>query len=147
MSGGDPMTGDERAEQMLRPRPRQLPIAPHAPRARRQLPLAPSARPVDEAARPIYAVWEVTLKCDLACRHCGSRAGHAREGELTTEQCLDLVEQMARLGIKEVTLIGGEAYLRPDWVEIIQAIRRHGMDCTMTTGGRGITPARAEQAA
>src|SRR4051794_26968724 len=39
--GQDPMTAEERAEQMLRPRPRQLPIAPHAPRARRQLPLAP----------------------------------------------------------------------------------------------------------
>jgi len=107
--------------------------------------LAETVREQDKV-RPIYAVWEVTLKCDLACRHCGSRAGHAREGELTTAQCLDVVEQMARLGIKEVTLIGGEAYLRPDWTEIIQAIRRHGMDCTMTTGGRGITPARAEQA-
>jgi radical SAM protein with 4Fe4S-binding SPASM domain len=108
--------------------------------------LGETVRPQDKV-RPIYAVWEVTLKCDLSCRHCGSRAGHAREGELTTAQCLDLVEQMARLGIKEVTLIGGEAYLRPDWLEIIQAIRRHGMDCTMTTGGRGITPERAEQAA
>jgi len=121
-----------------------LPARGAAPGADRAL--AETVREQDKV-RPIYAVWEVTLKCDLACRHCGSRAGHAREGELTTAQCLDLVEQMARLGIKEVTLIGGEAYLRPDWVEIIQAIRRHGMDCTMTTGGRGITPARAEQAA
>ena len=32
--------------------------------------------------RPIYAVWEITLRCDLACRHCGSRAGRARPDEL-----------------------------------------------------------------
>ena len=31
--------------------------------------------------RPIYAVWELTLKCNLACVHCGSRAGDAREQE------------------------------------------------------------------
>ena len=90
---------------------------------RRRLPLAPEARPIDRELRPIYAVWEVTLRCDLACRHCGSRAGHARPDELTTEEALDLVRQLAELGVKEVTLIGGEAYLRPDWLAIIEAVR------------------------
>ena len=54
---------------------------------------------------------------------------------------------MADLGVKEVTLIGGEAYLRDDWLEIVREIRRLGMDCTMTTGGRGIGPERAQAAA
>jgi len=31
---------------------------------------------------------------------------------------------MADLGVLEVTLIGGEVYLRDDWTEIIRAIRR-----------------------
>jgi MoaA/NifB/PqqE/SkfB family radical SAM enzyme len=53
---------------------------------------------------------------------------------------------MAALGIKEVTLIGGEAYLRPDWLTIVAAVRKHGMFCSMTTGGRGITRERATQA-
>jgi radical SAM protein with 4Fe4S-binding SPASM domain len=109
-------------------------------------PLNGEVRAVDRV-RPIYAVWEITRKCDLACQHCGTRAGHARPDELDTEECLDLVRQLAELGIKEVTLIGGEAYLRPDWLTIVAAVRQHGMDCTMTTGGRGITPERAEQAA
>lgn len=123
----------------LGPRPRSLPIAPTAAPARRNLPLAEAARPIDHRWRPIYAVWEITLRCDLACRHCGSRAGRSRPDELTTEECLDLVRQMAELGTKEVTLIGGEAYLRDDWTEIARAVRAHGMDCTMTTGGRGLT--------
>jgi radical SAM protein with 4Fe4S-binding SPASM domain len=97
--------------------------------------------------RPIYAFWEITLRCDLGCQHCGSRAGHARSDELTTKECLDVVEQLAELGVREVTLIGGEAYLRPDWLEIVGAIRRHDMQCTMTTGGRGITRERATDAA
>lgn len=126
---------------------RRLPLAPHAPPGPRELPLESEVRPIDRRTRPIYAVWEITLQCDLACRHCGSRAGRARPEELTTEQCLDLARQMAELGIKEVTLIGGEAYLRDDWTQIIAEIRRLGMDCTITTGGRGITPERARQAA
>ena len=86
-----------------------------------------------------YAVWEITLKCNLACQHCGSRAGHTRANELSTAEALDLVRQMAEVGITEVTIIGGEAFLRPDWLEIAQAITKAGMLCGMTTGGYGIT--------
>ena len=126
--------------------PRSLPLAPKAPPGRRHLPLAGEARAVDRAHRPVLAVWETTLRCDLACRHCGSRAGRERPDELSTEESLDLVRQMAALGVMEVTLIGGEAYLRPDWLDIIGAIRAAGMECTMTTGGRGMTPERARGA-
>jgi radical SAM protein with 4Fe4S-binding SPASM domain len=104
-------------------------------------------REIDRAARPIYAGWEVTLRCDLGCRHCGSRAGHARADELDTAEALDLVAQLAALGVREVTLIGGEAYLRPDWTTLIAAIDAAGMRATMTTGGRGLDRARARAAA
>src|SRR5436190_18476118 len=127
--------------------PRRLPGAPRAAPALRHLPLLPEARDIDRAVRPIYAVWELTLQCDLACHHCGSRAGRARPDELTTGECLDLVRQMKELGVLEVTVIGGEAYLRDDWIEIIRAIRRAGMRCSMTTGGRGLTEERAQAAA
>lgn len=86
-----------------------------------------------------YAVWEITLKCNLACQHCGSRAGHTRAKELSTEEALGLVTQLAEVGITEVTLIGGEAFLRPDWLEIASAITSAGMLCGMTTGGFGIS--------
>jgi radical SAM protein with 4Fe4S-binding SPASM domain len=125
---------------------RSLPIAPLAPPSKRRLELADDTRAIDRAWRPVYAVWEVTLACDLACRHCGSRAGKARPEELTTAEALDLVRQMAELGVKEVTLIGGEAYLRDDWLDIARAVRAAGMRCTMTTGARGMTRERAQGA-
>ncbi|MCA8920808.1 MAG: radical SAM protein [Planctomycetes bacterium] len=93
-----------------------------------------------------YTVWEITLRCDLACGHCGSRAGKARSDELDTAEALDVVRQIADMGCREVTLIGGEAYLREDWDQIAKAIRAAGMTCTMTTGGRGMTPERAQRA-
>lgn len=95
--------------------------------------------------RTSYAVWEITLKCNLACSHCGSRAGQTRAKELSTDEALDLVSQMADVGIREVTLIGGEAFLRPDWLEIAAAINHAGMRCTMTTGGYGITLSTAKK--
>lgn len=140
-----PLSAEERERLLARPRPRRLPLAPHAEPARRDAPLAAEARERDRV-RPIYAVWEITLACDLACRHCGSRAGRARPDELSTAECLDLVRQMAALGVREVTVIGGEAYLREDWLEIVREIDRRGMTPTMTTGGRGIDAERARAA-
>jgi radical SAM protein with 4Fe4S-binding SPASM domain len=118
---------------------------PLADSRRVRLPLAPKVRSCD-SVRPEYAVWELTLRCDLACRHCGSRAGRARADELDTREALDLVGQMAELGVAEATIIGGEAYLRDDWHTIAAALVDAGIRTTMTTGGRGLTAERVELA-
>ena len=96
---------------------------------------------------PVHVVWEITLACDLKCLHCGSRAGRVRQRELSTEECLDLVRQFARLGTREITLIGGEAYLRKDWLKIIEAITAKGILCTLQSGGLHLTDERLRQAA
>ena len=111
-----------------------------------RLPLAKEARAVDRASRPHYAVWELTLGCNLSCHHCSSRAGRPRTDELSTDEALGLVAQLRNLGVEEVTLIGGEAYLRRDWLDVVRAIRARGMRCTMVTGGRAFTADRAAAA-
>jgi MoaA/NifB/PqqE/SkfB family radical SAM enzyme len=97
--------------------------------------------------RPAYVVWELTLRCDQPCTHCGSRAGEPRESELSEAEALAVVPQLSALGCDEVVLIGGEAYLHPGFVAIIQALAAANIRPTMTTGGRGITAALATQMA
>lgn len=94
---------------------------------------------------PVHAVWEITLACNLKCAHCGSRAGKRRPDELTTAEALEVVDSLARLGTREVTLIGGEAFLRRDWTEIVARVRSHGMYCAMQTGGWAFTAKRLEE--
>jgi radical SAM protein with 4Fe4S-binding SPASM domain len=102
---------------------------------------------LDRAAyRPVHVVWEITLACDLKCAHCGSRAGHKRPHELTTAECLEIVAELAALGTREITLIGGEAYLRKDLPRIIAAIADAGIECTMQSGGRNLTEERVSAA-
>lgn len=96
--------------------------------------------------RPVYVVWELTLKCDHACLHCGSRAGKPRPNELSLEECLPVVEELAQLGTEEITFIGGEAYLAPRWTELVRATVDAGIRATLTTGGRGMTRERCRQA-
>jgi radical SAM protein with 4Fe4S-binding SPASM domain len=88
---------------------------------------------------PAYVVWELTLRCDLACTHCGSRAGPKRPDELTTEEALRVVAELAAMRAREVVLIGGEAYLHDGFLEIAAALEAAGIVPTITSGGRGIT--------
>lgn len=122
---------------------KRLPVVDSLPqsRSRRYLP-----DEIDglEIPRPSLCVWELTLACDHRCLHCGPRAGEARPDELTTEEALNLVQELADLGVGEVVLIGGEAYLRNDFILIARAIRNAGMSCTLTTGGLGLTRTRAD---
>lgn len=92
---------------------------------------------------PAYVVWELTLACDQPCTHCGSRAGTAREGELSTSEALAIVAQLRDLGTREVVLIGGEAYLHPGFLELVAALKSAGIRPVLTTGGRGVDRALA----
>lgn len=93
-------------------------------------------------ATPIYAVWELTTRCDQPCQHCGTRAGSARNEELSTEKIKEVAQELAELGCREITLIGGEAYLRPDVYPIVAHLKSLGLRVTMQTGGRALNPER-----
>lgn len=80
-------------------------------------------------------VWEITLACCFSCRYCGSRAGKARDNELTTAECLNIAEQLAQLGCKRVSLIGGEVFMRPDWFETVKALTDRGVKVSIITNG------------
>jgi len=87
-------------------------------------------------------VWEVTLRCDQRCPHCGSNAGLGLPDELSPEQALDIADQLVELGCFKVTLIGGEAYLRDDLEALVERLCRGGVIPCVLTGGRHLEPAR-----
>ncbi len=83
-------------------------------------------------------VWELTLRCDQPCTHCGSRAGDPRDTELSLDEARKVVRDLAALGAEEVALIGGEAYLHPAFLSVLSALRDAGLRTTMVTGGRSL---------
>jgi MoaA/NifB/PqqE/SkfB family radical SAM enzyme len=97
--------------------------------------------------RPYSCVWELTLGCNLRCSHCGSDAGEKRHRELTTEECLTTVDQLADLECQLLTLSGGEPTLRKDWPTISRAATRRGITVNLVTNGTTMTEDTAAQAA
>lgn len=63
--------------------------------------------------------WEVTRSCNLACVHCRASALRGPyAGELNTDQCLALLDDIVAVGKPVVILTGGEPLLREDIYEI-----------------------------
>ena len=68
------------------------------------------------------AHWSITGKCNCRCRHCYMSAPQHKIEEFTHEQCMDIIAQLAACGIQTVSLTGGEALIRKDFWEIIDAL-------------------------
>lgn len=80
-------------------------------------------------------VWELTLKCNARCVHCGSSAGKDRSDNLTFEQACSIVHQLAEANCYEINLIGGEYFLYPKWRELIQEFRKTPIKVKIVTNG------------
>ncbi|MBR6358759.1 MAG: radical SAM protein [Lachnospiraceae bacterium] len=80
-------------------------------------------------------VWEITLACCFSCKYCGSGGGKARENELTTEECLNVADQLKELGCRRVSMIGGEVFMRRDWKQIVKRLTDHGIRVNIITNG------------
>lgn len=80
-------------------------------------------------------VWEITLACCFNCKYCGSKAGTARENELTLSECLDVARQLSELNCKRVSMIGGEVFMRREWREIVRALTSKNIKVNIITNG------------
>jgi radical SAM protein with 4Fe4S-binding SPASM domain len=96
--------------------------------------------------RPRFCVWELTLACDMRCRHCGSRAGKKRDRELSTRELFDVADQLSELGCERATLSGGEPTLHPDWDEVARRLRRGGVRVNIISNGWSWTPEHTRRA-
>jgi len=103
------------------------------------MPIAP-----DSKVRMI--AWEVTRSCNLNCVHCRAASSLGPyPGELSTEKCLKLIDEIAFLSKPVIILTGGEPLLRPDIFEIAAHGTGRGLRMVLATNGTLVTPAVARK--
>jgi len=76
-----------------------------------------------ELNNPLDVEWEITSACNLRCRHCYVAAGEKLEKELDTSEALRLVEELDMIGVTDITISGGEPFLRNDLWQIVEEIK------------------------
>jgi len=94
-----------------------------------------------EKHRPLSVHFDLTYRCNERCVHC--YLDHDDHGELTTAECLKVLDDLARSGTLFLTFSGGEIFLRPDLYEILAAARRLHFDISLKTNALLVTPERA----
>lgn len=96
------------------------------------------SRQLPSALRMI--AWEVTRSCNLACVHCrASSLKGPYPGELGTEACRRLIDDIASFSKPVVILTGGEPLLRPDIFEIARYGTDKGLRMVLATNGTLLT--------
>jgi AdoMet-dependent heme synthase len=91
--------------------------------------------------RPLSVHFDLTYRCNERCVHC--YLDHDDHGELTTAECLKVLEDLARSGTLFLTFSGGEIFLRPDLYEILGAARRLHFDISLKSNAMLVTAERA----
>ncbi len=87
-------------------------------------------------AKPLrHAVLEITNRCNLRCAHCASNSGEARADELALGEWRRLLFDIRELGGEEITLLGGEPLLHPEWFKIAATVGELGMRLVLISNG------------
>jgi radical SAM protein with 4Fe4S-binding SPASM domain len=101
--------------------------------------------------QPVNGTFELTDRCNLACRMCYVREspGDAarRAQELSAAAWVGLATQAVDNGMVFLLLTGGEVFLRPDFFELYTPLTRLGLVITLFTNGTLVTHSLAARLA
>ena len=92
---------------------------------------------------PMSAMIEVADRCNETCVHCYQIQG--KKGELETADWKRVMDELADLGVIILTISGGEATLRRDFLELVAYARKKRFAVKLFTNGLNMTPELARE--
>ena len=84
---------------------------------------------------PICLTWELTYACNLQCVHCLSASGRRDPRELSTAECMRVVDELERMQVFYANIGGGEPTLRPDFWDLLDYSVAHHVGIKFSTNG------------
>ncbi len=94
--------------------------------------------------------WELTHRCPTRCAHCYLDVlpqGASAPDELTTPECVRVLDELADLGALNLAFSGGEILVRRDFFEIAAHARVRRFLLRLFTNGLLVTPTNAPRIA
>ncbi|MGO1119963.1 heme d1 biosynthesis radical SAM protein NirJ [Rhodovibrionaceae bacterium A322] len=113
----------------------------------RQLDRPTAVRERKGPIRPVV-IWNLIRRCNLKCRHCYAVSADVDfPGELSPNQAMTVLEDLAAMKIPALILSGGEPLLRPDIFDISRRAKKLGLYTALSTNGTPITAELADKVA
>lgn len=75
--------------------------------------------------------WSITGRCNFRCRHCFMDAPDAKLGEMSHEDAMRFIDEMAECGVLRVDITGGEPFVRQDFWELVDHMQARGIAIDM----------------
>jgi radical SAM protein with 4Fe4S-binding SPASM domain len=82
---------------------------------------------------PMLVQWMATLQCGLRCEHCLAVSRESGFSDMPLEAVDGLIDEIARMGVGEFLVTGGEPLAREDLGEVIEHLGRRGVNWTLNT--------------
>jgi len=79
--------------------------------------------------------WNVTYACNFRCGICFMDAGPPVPGELTAREALKTVDKIHAAWVRDVLISGGEPFVRPDLMDILERMARFGIVARIASNG------------
>lgn len=90
----------------------------------------------------------ITSRCNQACRHCAVYSDSFTHGpDLSTEQWLQFIEELARLKVMKVKISGGEPFVREDIFTLLDALYEKPLRLSINTNATLIDEEKARRLA
>ena len=81
-------------------------------------------------------IWNLIRRCNLNCIHCYSLSADVDfQGELSTEQVYEVMDDLRAFGVPVLILSGGEPLLRPDIFDISKRAKDKGFYTGLSSNG------------
>lgn len=91
-------------------------------------------------------VWNMTQACNLKCVHCYAKAkARPGAGEMSTEDGMNLINDLAEYGSPVMLFSGGEPIMHPDLNKLVDHAVKKGMRAVISTNGTLITKDKAAE--
>ncbi|MBI2252969.1 MAG: radical SAM protein [Armatimonadetes bacterium] len=105
-----------------------------------------SNKPVEQIlSAPLKAHFSITYLCELKCRHCSQNIKSSQNNELSLEEIKKLIDHLREIGVLEISLGGGDPFLRKDLIEIISYARNKGLNVSLSATGIFVSRALAKK--
>ncbi len=86
-----------------------------------------------ELCRPKLGRIIVTRNCPLRCQMC--TFWHESRPDPTLEVIKHWIKELIDFGVEDISIGGGEPFIRKDLVEIVKEVKSYGVTCGVTTSG------------
>ncbi|MCB1764501.1 MAG: radical SAM protein [Candidatus Competibacteraceae bacterium] len=99
-----------------------------------------------EFTAPLYVAWELTHHCNAHCLHCYSSSGPeaSQENELSLDQGMSLIDQLADAGTLVLAFSGGEPLMHRNWQALVGHAVDRGLSVNIGSNGSCINEKNAD---